>query len=323
MLDSEAPLVVRSTLPPGATRLAVEWADIPTARVLTNPEFLRQGTALEDFLHRRRVVVGHFPDADPATIARVVSVYEPLGAPILVMDVAAAEIAKNGANAFLALKLSFANEIASVAEEFGTDVDAVLEAMTLDPRIGGLYLRPGLASGSCLPKELRALAVGGHGARPADARHERRVGGQRRPAGALRRAHRRPGRWLAGTHGRAARPGLQGPHRRRPRLTATGRRAELLERGAEVVVAHDPQAAANAARELPELRFVDDPAHGVTQRRHRRPWDGMADLSRPRLGRHPPTMRTPTIIDGRRLLDGARLRDLGFRYEVVGTASAA
>ena len=97
---------------------------------------------------------------------------------------------------------------------------------------------------------------------------------------------------------------------------------ELLQRGA-IVVAHDPQAAANAARELPELRIVEDPAValrdadiGVLGTE----WPIYRDLDWAAIR---PTMRTPTIIDGRRLLDGARLRDLGFRYEVVGTASAA
>jgi UDPglucose 6-dehydrogenase len=323
VLASDAPLVVRSTLPPGATRLAVEWADIPTARVLTNPEFLRQGTALEDFLHPTRIVVGHFPDADPATIARVVSVYEPLDAPILVMDVAAAEIAKNGANAFLALKLSFANEIASVAEEFGTDVDAVLGAMSLDPRIGGLYLKPGLGfGGSCLPKELRALAVSGMGhglpmlvtnaASAANAAQQARFAGRIADlAGGLQ------GRTV-GLLGLAFKAHTDDVRDSPPLAVAR----ELLERGA-IVVAHDPQAAANAARELPELRLVEDPALalrdadiGVLGTE----WPIYRDLDWAAIR---PTMRTPTIIDGRRLLDGARLRDLGYRYEVVGTASAA
>ncbi len=321
VLASDAPLVVRSTLPPGSTRLAVEWAGIPTARVLTNPEFLRQGTALEDFLNPTRIVVGHFPDAPQATIDRVASVYAGLAAPVLVMDVAAAEIAKNGANAFLALKLSFANEIASVAEEFGTDVDAVMGAIALDPRIGGAYMRPSLGfGGSCLPKELRALAVSGmdHGlpmlvtnaASDANAAQQARftrritdlVGGLAgRTVGLLGVAFK------AGTDDVRDSPAL-----------AIARR--LLAGGA-TVIAHDPQAATNALREVPELRFVDDAAVALhdadigvvgTEWPIYRELDWAAIRSR---------MRVPLIIDGRRLLDGGHLRDLGFRYEVVGTAS--
>ncbi len=321
VLASDAPLVVRSTLPPGSTRLAVEWAGIPTARVLTNPEFLRQGTALEDFLNPTRIVVGHFPDAPQATIDRVASVYAGLAAPVLVMDVAAAEIAKNGANAFLALTLSFANEIASVAEEFGTDVDAVMGAIALDPRIGGAYMRPSLGfGGSCLPKELRALAVSGmdHGlpmlvtnaASDANAAQQARftrritdlVGGLAgRTVGLLGVAFK------AGTDDVRDSPAL-----------AIARR--LLAGGA-TVIAHDPQAATNALREVPELRFVDDAAVALhdadigvvgTEWPIYRELDWAAIRSR---------MRVPLIIDGRRLLDGGHLRDLGFRYEVVGTAS--
>lgn len=323
ILAPDAPLVVRSTLPPGSTRLAVEWAGIPTARVLSNPEFLRQGSALEDFMHPTRIVVGHFPDADPATIARVVSVYDGLDAPVLVMDVAAAEIAKNGANAFLALKLSFANEIASIAEEFGTDVDAVLEGIALDPRIGGLYMRPGLGfGGSCLPKELRALAVSGmsrglpmlvtNAASEANAAQQARFTGRiARIAGGLQGK-------TVGLLGVAFKAHTDDVRYSPPLAIARG----LLERGA-TVVAHDPQAAANARRELPELRFVDDPATallGASIAVIGTEWPLYRDLDWAAIH---PTMRTPTIVDGRRLLDGDLLRRLGFRYEAVGTASRA
>ncbi len=321
VLDSDAPLVVRSTLPPGATRLAVEWADIPTARVLTNPEFLRQGTALADFLEPSRIVIGHFPDADPATIEQLVSLYRGLEAPILVMDVAAAEITKNGANAFLALKLSFANEIASVAEEFETDVDTILEGIALDPRIGRLYMRPGLGfGGSCLPKELRALAVSGMGrglpmlvtnaASEANAAQQARfVGRIQDLVGDL------PGRTI-GMLGLAFKAHTDDVRESPPLAIAR----ELLDRGA-TVVAHDPQAGANARREVPGIRLVDDPAlalAGADIGVLGTEWPVYRDLDWPAIRA---TMRSATIIDGRRLLDGARLRSLGFRFEVVGTAS--
>src|SRR4029079_9345496 len=162
--------------------------------------------------------------------------------------------------AFLALKLSFANEIASVAEEFGTDVDAVLEAMTLDPRIGGLYLRPGLGfGGSCLPKELRALAGSGMGrglpmlvtnaASAANAAQQARFAGR-----IADRAGGLQGRTV-GLLGVAFKTHTDDVRDSPPLAVAR----ELLERGG-IVVAPDPQAPANAARELPELRFVEDPA---------------------------------------------------------------
>ncbi len=321
ILDDVAPVVVRSTLPPGGTRQAVEWAGIPTSRVLTNPEFLRQGTALEDFLHPTRIVIGHFPDAAPATVAQVASVYEGIDSPVLVMDVAAAEIAKNAANAFLALKLSFANEIASVAEEFGTDVDAILESIALDPRIGGLYMHPGMGfGGSCLPKELRALAVSGmsrglpmlvtNAASLANAAQQTRF---------ISRIER-----LVGGRLRGQRIGLLGvafkAHtddvRDSPPLAVA---RELLERGADVV-AHDPRAETNALRELPALRFAADPETALRDADIGvlgTDWPIYRDLDWAQVRS---TMRSPTLIDGRRALDGDRLRTLGFRFEVIGTA---
>ncbi|MEA2621080.1 MAG: UDPglucose 6-dehydrogenase, partial [Chloroflexota bacterium] len=135
-------LVIRSTLPVGGTRPTVEAAGLSTARVFSNPEFLRQGTAVADFAHPSRIVVGRFPDADPLALEAVLALYESIDAPRLVVDVEAAEIIKNGANAFLALKLSFTNEIASLCEEAGADVDEVLAGIGADPRIGRTYMHP-------------------------------------------------------------------------------------------------------------------------------------------------------------------------------------
>ncbi len=155
-------LVIRSTLPVGGTRRSIAATRLPTARVFTNPEFLRQGTAVADFARPSRIVVGRFPDADPAALAAVVGLYDAIDAPRHVVDVEAAEIIKNGANAFLALKLSFTNEIASLCEEAGADVDEVLDGIGADPRIGRTYMQPSYGfGGSCLPKELATLAVAG------------------------------------------------------------------------------------------------------------------------------------------------------------------
>ena len=214
ILEGGAPLVVRSTLPPGSTRLVAEWSGLPTSRILTNPEFLRQGTALHDFLHPTRVVIGHFPNVDPVALDRVVSLYASLGAPVLTVDVAAAELIKNGANAFLALKLSFANEIAGLAEEYDTDVDQVLAGIALDPRIGGQYMRPGLGFGGELPPQ-GAPGPGGRrcGSRPPDARDPGRSGCQRRPATTVRRPDRGRRGWCRGSDHRPAGTGLQGRDR--------------------------------------------------------------------------------------------------------------
>ena len=117
----------------------------------------------------------------------MLALYEPLAGPRLIVDVEAAEIIKNAANAFLALKLSFTNEVASLCEEAGADVDEVLAGIGADPRIGRTYMHPSFGfGGSCLPKELTTLAVAGPGARPAHARHDCSFGREPLRAGSFR-----------------------------------------------------------------------------------------------------------------------------------------
>jgi UDPglucose 6-dehydrogenase len=124
--------------------------------LVSNPEFLREGTAVYDFFHPDRVVLG---SRDQEAARRVAELYEPLGAPILFTDIKTAEMIKYASNAFLATKISFINEIASICESVGADIADVARAMGLDDRIGAKYLAPGLGfGGSCLPKDVRALS---------------------------------------------------------------------------------------------------------------------------------------------------------------------
>ncbi len=148
-------VVNKSTVPVGSTRLveqALGRSDIP---VVSNPEFLREGSAVDDFLHPDRVIVG---SDDRAAAARVASLYLGVMAPIMVTDPASAETTKYAANAFLATKLSFTNAIAAVCEAVGADVNDVLLGIGYDHRIGHEFLRPGPGwGGSCFPKDTRAL----------------------------------------------------------------------------------------------------------------------------------------------------------------------
>jgi UDPglucose 6-dehydrogenase len=313
------PLVIRSTMPPGSSRLVPEWSGVPASHVFTNPEFLRQGTAMADFLHPTRIVIGRFPAADRDALQRVSALFDGIDAPRLVVDVAAAELIKNGANAMLALKLSFTNEIASLCEEYGADVDDVLAGITLDPRIGSQYMRPSFGfGGSCLPKELQALAAAGAArgltmdvtiaasaanaaqqARFAD-RIINRLGGARgRTIGVLGLAFK------ADTDDVRDSPGLH----------LAGR---LLDAGA-IVRAHDPQASANALRELPQLQVAETPADALRDADAAviaTEWPAFKGLDWNDLRG---AMRQPIVFDGRRLLDAQQLRSLGFEYEAVGT----
>ncbi|MEO0492679.1 MAG: UDP-glucose/GDP-mannose dehydrogenase family protein [Actinomycetota bacterium] len=148
-------VVNKSTVPVGSTLLverALRRSDIP---VVSNPEFLREGTAVDDFLNPDRVVIG---SDDQAAAGRVASLYLGVRAPIMVTDPASAETCKYAANAFLATKLSFTNAIAAVCEAVGADVNDVLLGMGYDHRIGHEFLRPGPGwGGSCFPKDSKAI----------------------------------------------------------------------------------------------------------------------------------------------------------------------
>jgi UDPglucose 6-dehydrogenase len=313
------PLVIRSTLPPGGTRLVVEWSGARTARVLTNPEFLRQGTALDDFLHPARIVVGRFPDVEPGVLALVVGLFDQLPGRRIVVDVAAAELIKNGANAFLALRLSFANEMASLSEEYGADIEEVLEGITSDPRIGSHYMRPGLGfGGSCLPKELKVIESAG--LRRGLKMHVTAAASSANAA-SQERFVARIASVLDGLAGR--RVALLGlafkastdDVRDSPALGAAAR----LAAGGAHVVAYDPQAMANAARVMPDLelaRSAEAAIRGADAIVIATEWPEFAALDWRALRG---TAARALIIDGRRLLVPEAIREAGYRYLAIGS----
>ena len=154
-LESGAVVVNKSTVPVGTTHLVAGLLDRDDVTVASNPEFLREGTAVADFLGPDRIVVG----ADDDRTREVVrSLYDGVDAPVVLTDPASAETIKYAANAFLVTKLSFANAIAAVCEAVGADIDDVVLGLGYDDRIGASYLRPGPGwGGSCFPKDSRAL----------------------------------------------------------------------------------------------------------------------------------------------------------------------
>jgi UDPglucose 6-dehydrogenase len=314
-----ATLVIRSTLPVGTTRTVVADAGVSTARTFTNPEFLRQGTALADFRTPSRAVVGRFPEADPDALAAVVDALVPAGVPTLVVDVTEAEIIKNGANAFLALKLSFTNELAGLCERYGADVDVVLDGIGRDPRIGRTYLRPSFGfGGSCLPKELRTIAAAGEqvglpmhvtaAASKANASHQRRfVERISAAAGGLQ------GRRVA-VLGLAFKAGTD-DIRSSPAINVVRLLSEI---GADVI-AHDPEASANAARELPGLALAATPLEalrGADVAVIATDWPAYRNLDWAAARK---AMAHPVVVDGRRLLDPVLMTALGFDHRAVGS----
>ena len=154
-LSSDAVVVNKSTVPVGTSVQVAKWLGREDVSVVSNPEFLRQGTALQDFLHPNRIVVG----GDNATaVEKVASLYSKIDAPILRMNAASAEALKYAANSFLATKLTFINAIADICELVGADIFDVVGGLGMDPRIGDQFLNPGPGwGGSCFPKDTRAL----------------------------------------------------------------------------------------------------------------------------------------------------------------------
>jgi UDPglucose 6-dehydrogenase len=155
LLPSGAVVVNKSTVPVGSTKVVERELKRPDIAVVSNPEFLREGSAIHDFLHPDRIVVGS--DNQEAAV-RVAALYEKVGAPVVVTDPASAETIKYAANAFLATKISYINAVAAICEGVGADVNDVVLGLGYDTRIGHEFLRPGPGwGGSCFPKDTKAL----------------------------------------------------------------------------------------------------------------------------------------------------------------------
>ncbi len=314
---SGTPVVIKSTLPAGSGETIVMWLRGDSSRVFANPEFLRQGHAIEDFLKPTRVVIGAFPDADPDALALVEEVLHFTDCQLLVVGMAEADLIKNGANAFLALKLSFTNELSVLCEALNADVMKVVEGIGLDERIGSQFMQPSFGfGGSCLPKDLCALTNVGKSfglamhvtaaASEANADHQQHFAD--RIVGLMPPHSRRVAilglAFKAGTDDVRSSPAL--------RVAKI-----LIARGLEVV-GFDPHAAADANREVPGLSLANSAQSAIagagvvaigTE------WPEFRDLDWASLAK---TMAAPIIIDGRRLLDGERMRALGYHFETIG-----
>ena len=316
--DGDHVLVMKSTVPAG-TGAAIRRDLGASTSYVSCPEFLKEGTAVADFMHPDRVVVGAAPGDEQARDA-VASVYAPLGAEIVRTDVASAEMIKLASNAFLATKISFINEIANVSEEVGADVQEVARGMGLDERIGNSFLRAGIGyGGSCFPKDVSALKMlagnTGYHFQLLNAVIEVNELQKRRVVGKL-------GKHLGSLLGRriallglAFKPDTDDMREASSLVLA----ARLEGEGAEVV-AYDP-VACERARELlgpvtmaeSALEALDgaDAAVLVTE------WPEFAELDWDDAAKR---MARPLIVDGRNFLDVEVLRSAGFVYEGIGRA---
>ena len=301
--------------------------------VASNPEFLREGTAVLDFLHPDRIVIGV---GDERTEAQLREIYRPLveqditcpihhgncppkAAPrLLVTSINSAELIKHACNSFLAVKISYANLIADICENMGADVNQVVEAMGLDARIGPQFLRPGLGFGGfCLPKDVQAFIRLGEKAgvdvallKDAECINKKRIDSFLAKA--------RHALWVLkdkriGILGLAFKPETD-DIRFAPAIELIRR---LLQENALVQV-YDPQAMEKTKSLFPSIRYCADP-HEVAEDAEAlmvvTEWDVFKNLDWHRINQ---LMLRPLILDGRNLLNGEQMTALGFEYQGVG-----
>ena len=313
-------MVMKSTVPAGTGNTIRR--DLPELPYVACPEFLKEGSAVEDFLHPDRVVVGAEPGDEPAADS-VQALYAPLGGEVVRTDVTSAEMVKLASNAFLAAKISFINEIANVCEDLGADVNAVAQGMGLDDRIGGKFLRAGIGwGGSCFTKDVSALkqlaANTGYHFQLLNAVIEVN---ELQKLRVLNKLSEKLGP-LADK--RVALLGLAfKPHTDDMRGASSLVLAGRLQGEGASVVGFDPVASERARDVLPGVEMAGsalealdgaDAAILVTE------WPEFAELDWSEAARR---MANPLLIDGRNFLDPERLRAAGFTYEGIGRGGAA
>ncbi|NLF78570.1 MAG: UDP-glucose/GDP-mannose dehydrogenase family protein [Chloroflexi bacterium] len=322
VMDHPLIIINKSTVPVGTG----DWvADIvrdtqPTPvdfAVVSCPEFLREGSAIRDFMNPDRTVLG---SEDSTAAERVAQLHLPLRAPIMVTDLRTAEMIKYASNAFLATRISFINEIANICEALGADVKEVARGMGYDKRIGHHFLEAGVGyGGSCFPKDVKALAhmAQVHGKHPQLLHAVMDINVyQRRHV--VQKLHEH----LDGLKGRTiALLGLAFKQdtddmREAPSITI----GDYLDEHGATVRGYDPAAMDWAKRVMPYLELADNPYELVKDADAvivLTPWNEFKNLDMDRIKS---AMRTPVMIDGRNLYEPAEMKALGFIYSAMGRA---
>ncbi|MGB8361955.1 MAG: UDP-glucose/GDP-mannose dehydrogenase family protein [Acidimicrobiia bacterium] len=315
-VDEDTLFVIKSTVPPGTSAsLRKRLADLGSpARLVSHPEFLREGKAVEDFMEPDRIVVGAYEEADAEKVA---SLYRSLDTEVVMTDPTSAEMIKYANNAYLAARLTFANALANVCEAVGADVTDVIHGIGLDHRIGPHFLQPGPGyGGSCFPKDTAALIAVANDAGydfqllkaviEADHEQRRRVAEKVRQAAGGGLHRRRVAMWgvafKAGTDDVRESPAL--------------RIARLLQDDGAEVVAYDPEASSD------ELTMAPDPLSAVidadvllvaTEWPEFQTVD-MVDVAK--------AMKGHRVVDARNLLDPRAVRAAGLDYWGLGRPGA-
>jgi UDPglucose 6-dehydrogenase len=321
-------VVNKSTVPVGSAEKVTEVVRGATTHpfdVVSNPEFLKEGAAVDDFMRPDRVVVGVGSERARAVMSELYAPFVRAEQPVLFMDVRSAELTKYAANAMLATRISFMNEMATLCERLGADVDQVRRGIGSDRRIGHPFLFPGVGfGGSCFPKDVRAVMT-----------MARQIGLDFDLLRSVERVNERQKRWLVekaakhfgslagktfGIWGLAFKPKTD-DMREAPALSVV---EGLLGSGARVQ-AYDP-----VARDVAEklfhgrgVAFSPEPygaAEGADALLLVTEWN---EFRQPDLARLRKVMRQPVLFDGRNIWDAARVRAAGFTYYGVGRSGQA
>jgi UDPglucose 6-dehydrogenase len=325
-------IVDKSTVPVGTAdrvRQAVEEAlaerglDLPFS-VASNPEFLKEGAAIHDFMSPDRVIVGAEDDYTISVMRRIYEPFQRTHDRLMVMDVRSAELTKYAANAMLATRISFMNEMANLAEVLGADIEHVRRGIGADPRIGYQFLYPGAGyGGSCFPKDVQALVrTADENKLPMRVIEAVEAANTEQKFRLSQKVVRRYGEDLKGrtfaVWGLAFKPNTD-DMREAPSLTVID---ELTRRGARIR-AYDPVAMREAAKVLASnsaVEFVGDMYQALDKA------DGLVLVTEWKAFRAPDfervraLMKAPVILDGRNLYNATDLKGQGFDYEGIGRA---
>jgi UDPglucose 6-dehydrogenase len=324
-MNTEKIVIAKSTVPVGTAakvREAVEAETDHKVHVCSNPEFLKEGAAVDDFMKPDRVIIGVDSDYAAEVMRDLYSPFVRTGNAVLIMDIASAEITKYAANAMLATRISFMNAVAGLCERTGADVNMVRQGIGSDQRIGSQFLFPGVGyGGSCFPKDVKALirTMAELGADPSILQAVDDLNDHQKGL-LLGLVVDRLGEDLTGltiaVWGLAFKANTDDMREAPSLVTIEG----LLERGARVV-AHDPEAMTEAARRFGDrIELLDDAyavLEGATALVIHTEWN---PYRRPGFDRMKAALAEPRIFDGRNLYDPAGMARMGFEYYSVGRA---
>ena len=323
-------VVDKSTVPVGtadrvgttiAEALAARGVDIPYA-VASNPEFLKEGAAIDDFMKPDRIVIGAHDERAIGILRNVYAPFQRNRERLLVMDVRSAELTKYAANAMLATRISFMNEMANLADELGADIEHVRQGIGSDPRIGYHFLYPGAGyGGSCFPKDVKALQhTGAQHGRPLRILAAVESVNEAQKTRLVDKIVARLGEDLAGKTfalwGLAFKPDTDDMREAPSRAIIAG----LLERGASVA-AYDPVAIDEARRvfgRTPGLSFASSPMAAVAGADALLVVTEWKEFRSPEFAEIRRQLKQPLLFDGRNLFDPALVRAAGIEYFGIG-----